>query len=184
MLKRTFFISTLTMIPALLVSTLLMAETVEQPKTNVQTTSKDKVEQVIPPVTTATSEQTSESTVDDNLFAPVPIKPLTQAEIREGLNKMQKWMIASIEEWGKTLKPEDFERTWTGGRQLTKPKRQEVCGIYQRIVNETYRMANDNKLRLSAADQAALKDRNSFIQSLGYKNNIIDTQMGFNCRLK
>lgn len=112
------------------------------------------------------------------------VKPLTQSEIREGLNRMQKWMIASIDEWGKTLKAEDFERTWTGGRQLIKPKRQEVCGIYQRIVNETYKLAMDNKLRLSEKDQQVLKDRTSFIQSLGYKNNVVDTKMGFNCRIK
>jgi hypothetical protein len=37
---------------------------------------------------------------------------------------------------------------------------------------------------LSEADRKLLQDRNLFIQALGYKNNIVDTQMGFNCRLR
>ena len=85
---------------------------------------------------------------------------------------------------GKTLKAEDFERSWYGGRQLKKSKRQEVCGIYQGLVNETYGLAQKNKARLSQADQKQISDRNQFIQSLGYENNIVDTKMGFNCRLK
>lgn len=132
-------------------------------------------------------QSTTNTTPNTGMTAEIAaevIQPLTQAEIQAGLNKMQKWMIGSIEEWGKTLKAEDFERTWTGGRILVKQKRQEVCGIYQRIVNETYKLALDNRLRLPEKDQAVLQDRNAFIQSLGYRNNIVDTKMGFNCRLK
>lgn len=114
---------------------------------------------------------------------PVKPQPFTQAEIHQGLQDMQQRMVTSIEAWGDTLKPEDFERSWTG-RQLNKAKRQEVCGIYQAIVNDTFRMAVENKARLSQSDQSVLSDRNVFIQSLGFKGNIVDTQMGFNCRLK
>lgn len=111
------------------------------------------------------------------------IQPLTKAEIQQLLSEMQLRQNQRIEEWGKTLKAEDFERSWFG-RQLKKPKRQEVCGIYQDLVDETYAMVQTNKLRLSEADKKLLEDRNLFIQSLGYKDNIVDTQMGFNCRLR
>ena len=32
--------------------------------------------------------------------------------------------------------------------------------------------------------QQQLEDRSLFIQSLGYKDNIVDTRMGFNCRIR
>lgn len=85
---------------------------------------------------------------------------------------------------GKTLKPDDFERSWISGRQLKKNKRQEVCGIFQRTVDDAYKGALANRNRLNEADQKLLDDRNAFIGALGYQNNIVDTQMGFNCRLK
>ncbi|WP_228259931.1 hypothetical protein [Acinetobacter sp. ANC 4779] len=111
------------------------------------------------------------------------VEPLTQAEIQQGLKDMQIRMNQQIEAWGKTLKAEDFERSWTG-RKLKKSKRQEVCGIYQNIINDIYRMAVENKARLAEQDQKLLQDRNAFIKRLGYKDNIVDTQMDFNCRIK
>lgn len=166
------------------VSTAIFAATAPQQE-NLTEQPKPVDEQMTPHSSQTELNATASTVVLANEKPNEPeVKPLTQAEIREGLNRMQKWMVASIDEWGKTLKAEDFERTWTGGRQLTKPKRQEVCGIYQRIVNETYKLAIDNKLRLPQKDQAVLKDRDSFIQSLGYKNNVVDTKMGFNCRIK
>ncbi len=36
---------------------------------------------------------------------------------------------------------------------IKKLKCQEVCGIYQGLVNETYGLAQKNKARLSQADQ-------------------------------
>lgn len=181
MLKFTHFIQTLIFLPVLFSSVHTRAEELSQTISNVQQNQNN--------FETERSDNLSvNETAVDTTQSSVPtqpeIKPLTQAEIKAGLAKMEKWMVASIDEWGKSLKAEDFERTWTGGRQLVKAKRQEVCGIYQRIVNETYRLANDNKLRLSQADQAALQDRNAFIQNLGFKNNIVDTKMGFNCRIK
>lgn len=113
----------------------------------------------------------------------VDVRPLTQAEIRQGLQNMHQRMISSIEIWGNSLKPEDFERSWRG-RLLNKTKRQEVCGIYQNIVNDTYQLAIANKARLSLKDQNILAERHIFIQNLGFKDNIVDTQMGFNCRIK
>lgn len=116
--------------------------------------------------------------------ATVPaVQPLTQAEIQQGMIELQRRQNQRIEEWGQTLKPEDFERSWFG-RLLKQPKRQEVCGIYQGLVDETYNLAQQNKARLSEEDQMLLEDRNQFIQSLGYKNNIVDTRMGFNCRIR
>ncbi|OTG78050.1 hypothetical protein B9T33_14465 [Acinetobacter sp. ANC 5054] len=123
----------------------------------------------------------TEIPIDNNQLAE--IQPLTKAEIQQLLSEMQQRQNQRIEEWGKTLKAEDFERTWLG-RQLKKPKRQEVCGIYQGLVNETYALAQKNKLRLPKSDQQFLEDRDLFIQSLGYKDNIVDTKMGFNCRLR
>lgn len=110
-------------------------------------------------------------------------QPLTADEIHNGIQNMKADLSSRIEAWGATLKPEDFERSWTG-RSLNKQKRQEVCGIFQTVVDDTYQLAVENKSRLSEADQKQIDDRNLFIQSLGYKNNIVDTQMGFNCRLR
>ncbi len=114
---------------------------------------------------------------------PAAVQPMTKAEIEQGIQQLRDRQNQRIEAWGKTLKPEDFERTWSG-RILKQPKRQEVCGIYQDVVNETYNLALQNKLRLPEADQKQLQDRNQFIQGLGYKHNIVDTRMGFNCRLR
>lgn len=80
------------------------------------------------------------------------IQPFSQAEIKQALQDMQLKMQQRIETWGKSLSPNDFERTWHG-RQLKKAKRQEVCGIYQSVVNDTYRLAYDNKARLTADAQ-------------------------------
>ncbi|WP_034585835.1 MULTISPECIES: hypothetical protein [Acinetobacter] len=111
------------------------------------------------------------------------IKPMTQEEIQQGLAEMQQRLNDRIEAWGKTLTKNDFELSWRG-RILKQPKRQEVCNIFQGVVNETYRMAVQNKARLSPEAQEVLKDRNVFIEKLGYHNNIVDTRMGFNCRLR
>ncbi|WP_298145027.1 hypothetical protein [uncultured Acinetobacter sp.] len=111
------------------------------------------------------------------------IQPYTRAEIQTALQSMQQHMNQKIEAWGKTLTQNDFERTWRG-RELTKAKRQEVCGIYQSVVNDMYNAAYINRGRLSIAGQKLLQDRNAFIQSLGFKDNRIDTQMGFYCRLR
>lgn len=102
------------------------------------------------------------------------VEPLTQAEVQQGLKDMQQRMNQQIEAWGQTLKAEDFERSWTG-RKLKKSKRQEVCGIYQNIINDIYRMAVENKVHLAEQDQKRLQNRNAFIQRLGYKDNIVDT---------
>ena len=111
------------------------------------------------------------------------IQPLTHAEIQTALQNMQKRINQNIETWAKSLDQNDFEHTWHG-RQLIKSKRQEVCGIYQDVVNDIYRMADANRARLSIDGQRLLQDRPAFIQSLGFKDNLIDTQMGFYCRLR
>ncbi len=112
------------------------------------------------------------------------IKPFTKAEIQQGMLEMQQRQNQRIEEWGRTLKADDFERSWYGGRQLEKVQASGSLRIYQGLVNETYGLAQKNKARLSQADQKQISDRNQFIQSLGYEDNIVDTKMGFNCRLK
>lgn len=111
------------------------------------------------------------------------VKPITQAEIQQGLKDMQQRMNQQIEAWGKTLTRNDFEQSWTG-RQLKKEKRQQVCGIYQNIINDNYSLAVENKARLSEQEQKLLQDRNAFIQALGYQDNYVDSRMGFNCRIK
>jgi hypothetical protein len=123
------------------------------------------------------------SYADEVAAVPVQPQPLTKEEIQKGMTDLRDLQNQRIEAWGQSLKPEDFERNWFG-RILKKPKRQEVCGIYQGIVDETLRLAVQNRKRLPEADQQLLNDRNAFIQALGYENNIVDTQMGFNCRLK
>ena len=50
-------------------------------------------------------------------------------------------------------------------------KRQEVCDIFQGMVNEMYQMAVKNKARLSPEDQKLLSNRDLFIEKLGFQNN-------------
>ena len=56
-------------------------------------------------------------------------------------------MNQQIEAWSKNLKTENFQRSYTG-RKLKKSKRQEVCGIYQNIINNIYRLGVENKAPL------------------------------------
>ena len=110
-------------------------------------------------------------------------QPFSHSELQKASQQIQKNMDQKIESWGKSLTKADFERTWYG-KQLTKPKRQEVCGIYQGVVNEMYALISRNKSRLTVDERKLLEDRNAFIQSLGFENNVVDTQMGFDCRLR
>ena len=116
--------------------------------------------------------------------ATTTVSSITSAEMEQGLAQMMQRQNQRIEDWGKTLTDNDFERSFLLGRQLNKTKRQEVCGIFQRTVDEMFNSAVTNRERLSEKDQKLLTDRNLFIQSLGYKDNIVDTRMGFNCRLR
>lgn len=111
------------------------------------------------------------------------VQPITQEEIRQGLAAMQQRLNSRIEQWGKTLSRDDFEWTWRG-RQMKPAKRQEVCDIFQGVVNEMYQMAVRNKARLSPEDQKLLSNRDQFIEKLGFQNNQVNTQMGFDCRLQ
>ena len=111
-------------------------------------------------------------------------QPLTKAEIQQGILVMKQDLHDRIDAWGANLKAEDFERGVFSGRQLNKRKRQEVCGIFQGVIDRSYKLAVENKARLSESDHKIIEDRNLFIQSFGYKNNIVDTKMGFNCRLR
>lgn len=111
------------------------------------------------------------------------VQPITQEEISQGLAAMQQRLNSRIEQWGKTLSRDDFEWTWRG-RQMKPAKRQEVCDIFQGVVNEMYQMAVRNKARLSPEDQKLLSNRDQFIEKLGFQNNQVNTQMGFDCRLQ
>ena len=80
---------------------------------------------------------------------------------------MQRRLNSRIEQWGKILSRDDFEWTWRG-RQMKPAKRQEVCDIFQGVVNEMYQMAVKNKARLSPEDQKLLSNRDLFIEKLGF----------------
>src|SRR5690606_5806435 len=110
------------------------------------------------------------------------VQPITQAEIRQGLTDMQQRLDTRIDNWGQTLTADDFEWTWRG-RKLKQAKRQEVCDIFQGVVNEMYQLAVKNKARLNPEEQKLLLNRSLFIEKLGYENNRVNTQMGFDCRL-
>ena len=118
------------------------------------------------------------------ITVPVVETKMTSVEMQQVLTHLQSGLNQKIERWGKSLEKKDFERNWLGQHQLNKEKRIEVCGIYQNLMNETYQWALKNKTRLNIADQKNLENRKQFIQSLGFKNNIVDTKMGFNCRLR
>lgn len=111
------------------------------------------------------------------------VQPVTAEERELGQKILSQNLHDRIEVFGKNLKSDDFEMTWKG-RQLNKQKRQEVCGIYQGVINDMYKLAQENRARLTVEEQKIIDNRDTFIQSLGFKDNIVDTQMGFNCRLR
>ena len=113
----------------------------------------------------------------------VEVQPLTSEEAKEGLTAIQNKLNKRIEVFGESLSPDDFEWTWRG-RQLKHKKRQEVCGIFQGVVDEFYQMALKNKARLTEQDKTLLNNRKDFIERIGYKNNIVETKMGFDCRIR
>ncbi|MDM1780994.1 hypothetical protein HX120_04175 [Acinetobacter indicus] len=114
--------------------------------------------------------------------APEKIQPITQAEVQQSLAEMQQRLNLRIEQWGQALQRDDFEWTWHG-RKLKQSKRQEVCDIFQQVVNEMYQLMVENKARLRPEDQKLLSNRDGFIEKLGYQNNRVNTKMGFDCRL-
>ena len=114
--------------------------------------------------------------------APEKIQPITQAEVQQSLTEMQQRLNLRIEQWGQSLQRDDFEWTWHG-RKLKQSKRQEVCDIFQQVVNEMYQLMVENKARLRPEDQKLLSNRDGFIEKLGYQNNRVNTKMGFDCRL-
>lgn len=110
------------------------------------------------------------------------VQPITQAEIQQGLLNMQKRLDTRIEKWGQSLDADDFQWTWRG-RKLKPAKREEVCDIFQDVVDEMYQLAIKNKARLGPEEQKLLSNRSLFIEKLGYENNRVNTQMGFDCYL-
>ena len=130
-----------------------------------------------------TSAADPSKVTDAASIAPEIIQPFSHKELQQASQKIQQEMYQKIDLWGKTLTKADFERTWHG-KQLTKPKRQEVCGIYQGVVNDMYALISRNKSRLTVDERKLLEDRDMFIQSLGFVDNKVDTQMGFDCRLR
>lgn len=108
---------------------------------------------------------------------------LQEQDIQQELANMKTRLNTRIEDWGKTLTPNDFEWTWRG-RMLKQSKRIEVCNIFQNVINETYRLMIKHKSNLNEANQKVLEDRNTFIQQLGINDHTIPTQMGFSCVVK
>ncbi|EEY89515.1 hypothetical protein HMPREF0017_01819 [Acinetobacter lwoffii SH145] len=50
-------------------------------------------------------------------------------------------------------------------------------------MDEMYQLAVKNKARLGPEEQKLLSNRSLFIEKLGYENNRVNTQMGFDCYL-
>ncbi len=111
------------------------------------------------------------------------VQLITKQEIQQGLVEMQKKMNTRIEQWGAKLTREDFDRK-RGQLVLKSSKQLEVCGIFQGVIDETYLAAQANKYRLTEADQKVVSSRADFINALGFKNHIIKTELGFDCRMK
>ena len=57
-----------------------------------------------------------------------------------------------------------------------------VSGVAN-VVDEMYQLAVKNKARLGPEEQKLLSNRSLFIEKLGYENNRVNTQMGFDCYL-
>lgn len=108
---------------------------------------------------------------------------LTEKEIQQGLLNMKNKMNQRIDQWGSVLNRQDFDRV-RGKMQLKAAKQLEVCAIFQGVIDETYLAAQANKHRLTEADQKVISSRTEFINALGFKNNIVQTELGFDCRMK
>ncbi|WP_150115750.1 hypothetical protein [Acinetobacter sp. TGL-Y2] len=108
---------------------------------------------------------------------------LTEQEIQQGLLNMKNKMNQRIEQWGNALNRQDFDRV-RGKMQLKAAKQLEVCAIFQEVIDETYLAAQANKHRLTDADQRVLSSRTDFINALGFKHNVVQTELGFDCRMK
>ena len=108
---------------------------------------------------------------------------LTSEEIQKALAAMKNKMDLSIDTWGNKLTRKDFERV-RGKLQLKESKQLEVCNIFQGVINETYQLAQTNKQRLTPSDQKLIENRSNFIKALGFKDNIVNTNMGFDCLMQ
>lgn len=116
------------------------------------------------------------------IVAEESVQLITKQEIQQGLVDMQKKMNSRIDQWGSKLTRSDFDRK-RGKLVLKSSKQLEVCGIFQGVIDETYQSAQRNKQRLTESDRKVLENRASFVQALGIQNNIIPTQLGFDCRV-
>src|SRR5690606_2362688 len=111
------------------------------------------------------------------------VQPITQAEIQQGLLNMQKRLATRTEKWGQSQNSDDFQWTWRGCN-LKPAKREEVFDIFQDVADQMYQLAVKNKARLGREEQKLLSNRSLFIGKLGYENNRVNTQMGFDCYLR
>ncbi|QIO05318.1 hypothetical protein [Acinetobacter shaoyimingii] len=105
---------------------------------------------------------------------------LTQTEIQKELEMMKIKMNERIERWGNSLSKKDFQQV-DGHFQLNVNKQIEICQIFQSVVNEAFQLAQSNKHHLTLVDQNILNNKKQFIRSLGFENNIVRTQLGFDC---
>jgi hypothetical protein len=108
---------------------------------------------------------------------------MTALDIQQAMELMQTRLDTRIQRFGQTLKANDFERSWTG-RTLNKAKRQEVCGIFQGVVDETFQLFYTQQPSVNENEQMLVEKRQIFLEKLGFQNNIVDTRMGFNCRIR
>ena len=130
-------------------------------------------------------KEVSQSPEKPQLEQPAQPEPnlLTSAEIQKALTDMKNKMNLRIDEWGNKLTRKDFERI-RGKLQLKENKQLEVCNIFQGVINETYQLAQANKQRLTPVDQKLIEKRSDFIKALGFKDNIVNTNMGFDCLMQ
>lgn len=110
-------------------------------------------------------------------------KPISQAEIQQGLEQMQQRLNQKIQAWEKNLDRHAFERI-DRKYQLKKTEQDKVCAIFQETIDETYQRALSLKTRFNTTDQAILADKNLFIQHIGIENHDLDSKLGFSCHIK
>ena len=110
------------------------------------------------------------------------VEKVSPEEIKVALKNMNNDFSQRIDQWGKNLKRDDFNVV-RGKASLKPAKRQEVCNIFQSVVDETYQLALNNRHRLNEEESKIVADRPLFIQKLGFEGGIIKTEMGFDCRI-
>lgn len=111
------------------------------------------------------------------------IKPLTKQEIDIAIEQMKTKLFLRVDQWNSGLGRNDFERV-QGQLVLKEHKQQDLCKIFQGVIDETYTLAQQNRDRMTAEEKNIIDNRADFLKAIGFPSKTIKTKIGFNCYIK